>query len=354
MSEILATHPLVSLIVPVYDVEPYLRECVDSILGQTYANLEVILVDDGSPDGCGAICDEYEKRDSRVVTLHKENGGLSDARNYGLRRARGEWVSFIDSDDYVSPMFIEALLVTAVAYGCAIAAVPGGTSFRDGERCALEAGVCPVVPTKTDNAGDKSLHPVNTLLLDARDALEKILYQEMATGAQWRLYRRDVLGADPFPVGLYYEDLASAYRFVHHSGMVAVLETKGLYAYRMRSSSIIRQAYRPIKARSALVVAKQLKEEITSWYPDLAAAVASRCFSVCRMVFAQVPVGGGVASDTRRDRDSLWKTLKENRRIVLRDPRARKRERFAAAISLLGEGPFVLFCIICRRFGLMQ
>ena len=93
--------PLISVIVPIYKVESYLRECVDSILDQTHRNLEVILVDDGSPDACPAICDEYAARDARVRVIHKTNGGLSDARNAGLDVARGEWIGFVDSDDVV-------------------------------------------------------------------------------------------------------------------------------------------------------------------------------------------------------------------------------------------------------------
>lgn len=90
---------LVSVIIPVYKVEPYLRQCVDSVLSQTYTDFEIILVDDGSPDGCPAICDEYAAKDSRVKVIHKENGGLSDARNAGIKVAKGEYIVFVDSDD---------------------------------------------------------------------------------------------------------------------------------------------------------------------------------------------------------------------------------------------------------------
>lgn len=100
----------VSIIVPVYNVEPYLRKCVDSIINQTYQNLEIILVDDGSPDNCPHICDEYKEKDKRVVVIHKPNGGLSDARNAGLDAATGEYVTFIDSDDWYAPDALETLV----------------------------------------------------------------------------------------------------------------------------------------------------------------------------------------------------------------------------------------------------
>jgi len=90
--------PKISIIVPVYKVEPYLRKCIDSILAQTFTDFELILVDDGSPDGCGKICDEYAKKDNRILVIHKSNGGLSSARNAGLEIAKGEYIGFVDSD----------------------------------------------------------------------------------------------------------------------------------------------------------------------------------------------------------------------------------------------------------------
>ena len=91
----------ISVIVPVYKVEPYLRKCLDSIVGQTHRNLEIILVDDGSPDNCGAICDEYAARDERIKVIHKENGGVASARNAGLAVASGDYIGWVDSDDWI-------------------------------------------------------------------------------------------------------------------------------------------------------------------------------------------------------------------------------------------------------------
>ncbi|WP_182279410.1 glycosyltransferase family 2 protein [Collinsella intestinalis] len=107
--------PLVSVIIPVYKVENELRRCVNSVLSQTLTDIEIILVDDGSPDGCPQICDDYADRDSRVKVIHKVNGGLSDARNYGLNKAAGDYVMFVDSDDYIEVDSCERLYLTAVA-----------------------------------------------------------------------------------------------------------------------------------------------------------------------------------------------------------------------------------------------
>ena len=102
-------HPQISIIVPVYNVEQYLQSCIDSIITQTYTDWELLLVDDGSPDRSGEICDEYAKKDNRIRVFHKRNGGVSSARNLGLDKAQGEWVTFIDADDYILSDFIKGL-----------------------------------------------------------------------------------------------------------------------------------------------------------------------------------------------------------------------------------------------------
>lgn len=147
---------LVSVIVPVYNVKSYLQECFDSICCQSYQNIEIILVDDGSTDGSGELCDVLAAKDNRTTVLHKENGGLSDARNAGLRIAQGEWISFVDSDDYVSPVFIEILLNACLDSGCQISAIPFGKPFSDGDACSLVESLGPVAPLRKGATGHRS------------------------------------------------------------------------------------------------------------------------------------------------------------------------------------------------------
>lgn len=126
--------PLISVIVPVYHVEKYLTKCVDSICSQTYDNLEIILVDDGGDDMCPSICDEYKKIDSRIKVIHKKNGGLSDARNAGLDIATGQYLYFVDSDDYIDDHTIEFLYASIVANGSDIAVCEYVRVSEDGEK----------------------------------------------------------------------------------------------------------------------------------------------------------------------------------------------------------------------------
>lgn len=117
--------PKISVIVPVYKVEPYLHKCVDSILAQTFTDFELLLVDDGSPDNCGTICDAYAEQDNRVRVFHKSNGGVSSARNLGLDNAKGEWITFVDADDFIAPAFLEGLY-RPIAIGGNVDFVQGG------------------------------------------------------------------------------------------------------------------------------------------------------------------------------------------------------------------------------------
>ena len=127
-------NPLISVIVPVYKVEKYLHRCVDSILVQTYTNLEIILVDDGSPDRCGAICDEYAAKDSRIRVIHQENGGLSAARNAGLDVCSGEYIAFVDSDDWLDPEMYAVMMAQVREYGCDVVMCDCVKEFPDRPR----------------------------------------------------------------------------------------------------------------------------------------------------------------------------------------------------------------------------
>lgn len=128
----------ISVIIPVYKVEKYLAKCLDSVISQTYRELEIILVDDGSPDGCGEICDEYASKDERIKVIHKENGGVARARNAGLDIASGDYIGFVDSDDWIEPDMYELLIKNAVKYGADMS-MCGETVYDNGELIATSS-----------------------------------------------------------------------------------------------------------------------------------------------------------------------------------------------------------------------
>ena len=212
---------LISIIIPVYKVEKYLARCIESVINQTYRNIEIILMDDGSPDNCGAICDQFAKDDARVKTYHKANGGLSDARNYGVDRANGSYITFIDSDDYIAPDYIEYLYQLLQKHNAGISC-------------------CCMTMTNTDNAeyGENSNLPEEQLLTgkEASMALLNQLYMVLVT-AWGKLYRSDIVKKYPFPVGKKHEDEATTCKFYYEAQKVMV-GNRCLYAYYQNPESI--------------------------------------------------------------------------------------------------------------------
>lgn len=216
----------ISVIVPIYNVEKYLDKCVSSIVGQTYSDIEIILVDDGSPDGCPAMCDEWEKRDSRIRVIHKENGGLSSARNAGLDVAGGEYISFVDSDDYISESMLEALLGAIEKAGADICSCGIVNVYEDGREEAWNI---------KDMIGDSEL-------------FLRGLYNDSAVPvAAWnKLYKRELWSKMRFPEGRLCED-AFTTCFLLDKAKLAVQISDGLYYYRIRSGSIMTSGFRPQK-----------------------------------------------------------------------------------------------------------
>lgn len=217
----------ISVIVPVYGVEVYLPRCVDSILAQTYRDFELILVDDGGTDGCPAICDAYARLDERVKVIHKENGGLSDARNVGIQNASGKWISLIDSDDYVSPVFLEMLLQTAQSSGAEVA-VCGFQRTRKSE--------IPATPKKDWKVRVYRSRTEIMANYFNRNRGRMVL-------AWNKLYRRECFDGITYPKGRNYEDEATTYRILYRCRRVAY-NPSVLYYYFQRNDSITGQPLR--------------------------------------------------------------------------------------------------------------
>lgn len=219
-----------SIIVPVYKVESYLRRCVDSILAQTFTDFELILVDDGSPDGCPAICDEYAEKDSRVKVIHKENGGLSDARNAGLDIAQGEYIGFVDSDDWIHPEMYEVLYDHANRERADIAQIKL-LQFLDGTE-----------PLDISIEGQKT----ESLIFTNQQLVDEYYTSRYAVNCTVcnKLYRKEIFSHIRFPVGCYYEDSAIELRTYEAANKIVVTPIP-LYYYRQRQGSIMHTNLNP-------------------------------------------------------------------------------------------------------------
>ena len=214
--------PRLSIIVPIYNVEKYIRGSIDSILKQTFTDFEVILVDDGSPDQCGKICDEYAASDSRVKVIHKPNGGLSDARNKGIEVAQGEIIGFVDGDDTISPDMYRTMI-----------------RYMDVHQLDV---VC--ADTYVVKNGRESFRPryKEDRVFSRMEAVNEILDGTLDNAAPNKIFRRKTIGAVRFPVGRIYEDVATVYLWIYQAEKTGYL-CRPFYYYFKRQGSIVQQAF---------------------------------------------------------------------------------------------------------------
>ena len=248
--------PLISVIVPIYKVELYLRKCINSILAQTYQNLEVILVDDGSPDQCGIICDEYAKSDSRVRVIHQENSGVASARNAGLQAAQGDYIGFVDSDDWIAPDMYDCLYLAAQEHQADIT-------------------VCEYY--NCWNRKNSGPHSQTTRIYRGREATEALLSLKVGNYLWNKLFKRELWTADiRFPVGKLFEDVRTIYKVIQKSEIVvAIPEPK--YYYRRHNSSITRTTH--LKNHLECVLSRMERfDDIAEDYPSQRAFMLKNIF----------------------------------------------------------------------------
>lgn len=212
---------LISVIVPIYNVEKYINKCVDSIINQTYKNIEIILVNDGSTDNCYNICNEYEKKDNRIKVIHQENSGLSEARNAGIKIANGEYLAFIDGDDYILEDMLEYL------YGLI-------------NETNSEISVCNFIRYWND---DKKIVDYDItrkkIVLNKEKALKEILKNDLLKSFAWnKLYKKSLFKNVKYPKGMKMEDVATTYKLISNSEKVVIGKVPKYY-YIQRDGSIL-------------------------------------------------------------------------------------------------------------------
>ena len=230
-------HDLISVIIPVYKVEKYLCRCVDSVLEQTYTNMEIILVDDGSPDNCPVMCDEYARQDSRVKVIHQENAGLSGARNAGIDMAQGQWLAFVDSDDYLAADFLERLYQACVDTGSSLSV------------CRWEYVRGETIPEH--GTGE-------TRVYTGREMLANLYVPDGAyfVVAWNKLYRKELFEDIRYPRGRIHEDEATTYRIYDKVKKAAYVD-RSLYGYFVTPVSITR-GFNPKRMDWVTAVAERL------------------------------------------------------------------------------------------------
>lgn len=309
---------LISVIVPVYNVEKYLKRCVDSILNQTYKNLEIILVDDGSPDKCGEICDEYAEKDGRVKVIHKENGGLSDARNVGIDIAKGKFISFIDSDDYVEKEYVKVLYSaiikdkTDMAIGAHKVIYEGGSVL---EKATQEESV-----------------------LQPEEVLNRILYDNGIDLSAWaKLYRRELFKDICFPKNRLFEDAATTYKLVDRSKKISII-SKSIYNYVIRKNSITGESFSE-KKMDLIISTQEMCNYIKVKYPRLEKACDRRLMYAYLSTLSQLAI-----SKTKfpNEKNILMNYIKKNKKNILKDKNVPKRDKLGIFSASFGFKVYAL------------
>lgn len=247
----------ISIIVPIYNVEVYLRKCLDSIVNQTYKNLEIILVDDGSLDNCGRICDEYATNDERIKVIHKQNGGVSSARNAGLEIATGEYIGWVDSDDWIELDMFEYLVKNAQTYKADITVCSRIEQYE----------------TKSIFRGWQQVEIYNT-----EQALELLLQDSLMQNYLWdKLWRRELFDGIAFPEGRTFEDVAIAHElFIKAKSIICLPEAK--YNYWQRTNSIVYD--NTLSNRIDHYIAAKLRyERMATEWPQFEQLLLSKCIA---------------------------------------------------------------------------
>lgn len=236
----------ISVIVPIYKVEDYLHRCVDSIINQTYTNLEIILVDDGSPDDCPMICDEYAEKDNRIRVVHKKNGGLSDARNAGIDIATGEYIMFIDSDDFVDIEMMESMMKNMIDNNVDMVVCNIKYVYEDREVVKY-------------NQADR--------ILDRYEAMEEYLKDGVVQAVAWnKLYKKSLINDMRYKVGKTNEDEFFTYKVVDKTDKI-YYNSRSFYNYIQRDSSIMGKY--SIKRLDGVEASYERLNFIKERYPDL-------------------------------------------------------------------------------------
>ncbi len=246
---------IVSIIVPVYKVEKYLNKCLSRIVNQTYANLQIILVDDGSPDNCPKICDQWAAKDKRIEVVHKKNGGLSDARNAGLKVAKGEYVVFVDSDDYISINMIENMLTAML------------NNYAD-------MVICQFLSVTPDGITSRHKPIYGTQILSSEQCLRLLMKDAQITNHVWRkMYKRILLPDNLFPVGKNYEDVYVMADLVMACNKIVSLDEA--YYYYLKNNSGILQTVNKKNTRDFYDAFKHSFNSIITKHPEMKKEVSA-------------------------------------------------------------------------------
>lgn len=307
---------LVSVVIPVYNVESYLDECIESVILQSYNNIEIILVDDGSTDTSGNKCDKWAKQDSRIKVIHQANIGLSGARNSGIKISKGRYITFVDSDDTVNIDYIN-ILINSILESSSDISICGLNRFFDGEDSIF------------NNEDSKGSTEVVTLSSD--EAIERIFYQkDISNSAFGKMYPRSFFEAVEFPIGKLYEDLATVYKLFLQTDNVSMVKDS-YYNYRIRQGSIMTRKF-DTRNLDRISISEYILNNIKILRPNLLPAAKYRYLVSNLQVLWMIPKNFG-------NRNSIIKQIQDNMKSVrfevFKDPKVKKKGKLFVVVSMM-------------------
>lgn len=304
---------IISVVVPVYNVERYLPRCLERLLHQTYPHLDIILVDDGSEDESSRICEKYREKDSRIRVFHKKNGGLSDARNYGLKELQGPYVTFVDSDDYVAETYVEFLYYLL-------------------KKEEADIAVCGYL--ETTRSDEQAIGSAANMIMDGKSAVKNMFYQKyISTSACAKLYRSSLFQQIEFPYGRLYEDVNTVYKVLLKAEKVAYSQ-RIEYFYFNRPQSIVHSDFQKRKM-DYIKNTQDVMIDMKDHCPELFPAAVSRFLWANLHILAQMPKKG-----YPEERERVIDNIKCYRGMVLKDPQVRLQNKILLIICL-GQGTLV-------------
>lgn len=295
-------NPLISIIVPVYNVEPYLERCLDSILSQTYKNYEVILIDDGSTDNSGKICDTYAKNHPQIKVFHKKNGGLSDARNFGIKKSSGEYLTFVDSDDTITEDALEYLYSLIKKHHTKMAIAP-----------------YTIITKKRKTNLGKNFSPA---VLNTEEALRRMLTEHGFTvSACAKLYHKNLFANVEYPTGKFYEDNATTYKLILKCPKIAY-GNHSIYNYIVHpeKSTITSQKF-TIQKLDYISLTEQACPDILQNFPNLKNECEARCVTAKLSILRQLLNTTALTNpEAQTAQQNLVKYFRTNYHNLIRNP----------------------------------
>lgn len=319
---------IISVVVPVYNVEKYVRKCIQSILDQTFKNFELILVDDGSTDNSGKICDEFLKKDKRISVIHKKNGGLSDARNVGIDNSTGEYITFIDSDDFIEKNYLQIHYDLIKKYDSNLV-ISSYTNFNEGTE------------------PNEVLLNINSDIISKEDCYKKMFLQDtIDVSATAKLYKTNIFKDNKiyYPKGKPYEDIQIIDKIVENSKNIVMTDYKGYY-YLQRSGSIM---YGSMSNDRMILINKmdELLDFVSKKYPNIIK------YAVRRYVYSNFHVLGRSVMDDKFINKSkeMRKNILKYKKEILKEKIYSKKEKLATIILLFGIKFYKFFwSLYCKK-----